>query len=80
VPLKDINGDYRAKTGQVCVARSFLAKFPKTLYEDFVLFMPYLELHMGPGNHSLKFSVSVWDDRNKTLAWADGPLFTYTSG
>jgi len=80
VPLKDFNGDYRTKTGTVCVARSFMARSPNTAYEDFVLFMPYLELHIGPGNHSLKFSVSVWDDRNKELAWADGPMFTYTSG
>lgn len=79
VPLKDFNGDYRTKTGNVCVARRFMPKSPDTSYEDFVLFMPYLELHMGPGNHSLKFSVSVWDDRNRELAWADGPPFTYAS-
>jgi hypothetical protein len=77
VPLKDFNGDYRTKGGNVCVARSFTPLYLNTLFEDLVLFMPYLELHMGVGNHSLKFSVSVWDDRSKELTWSDWVHFTY---
>ena len=79
MPLKDLNGYYCTETGTVCVYQRFIPRFHNTLFEDFVLFMPYLELHTGPGNHSLKFSVSVWDDRNdEVLASADGPGFTYS--
>jgi hypothetical protein len=78
VPLQDINNDYRTATGQVSVSREFVADYERTRYKDFELFMPYRELHMGPGNHSLTFAVSIWD-RGRRLAWAEGPPFTYRS-
>jgi hypothetical protein len=79
VPLKDFNDNYGTKTGNVCAAGSFTPMYLNTQYNDFVLFMPYLELHMGPGNHSLKFYVVVWDDQNRELTWSDWVSFTYTS-
>lgn len=76
VALQDINGDYRTATGHVSVSRAFAAEYERTRYDDFELFMPYRELHLGPGNHSLTFSVSVWD-RGRRLTWAAGPPFTF---
>jgi hypothetical protein len=78
LPLHDINGDYRTASGHVSVSRAFAAEYETTWYEDFELFMPYSELHMGPGNHSLTFSVSIWD-LGRRLTWAAGPAFTYRS-
>lgn len=79
VPLKDFNHNYGTKTGNVCVAHSFTPMYPKTLYNDFVLFMPYFELHRGSGNHSLKFFVDIWDDNSRELARSEWVSFTYTS-
>lgn len=80
VPLKDINDAYNTTKGNVSVHRRFTAPYAETVYDYFDLFMPYDELHMAPGTFSLKFSVSVWDDRNEQIATVTGPSFTFTSG
>lgn len=80
VPLMDLNGSYRTRQGNVCVVGPFTPSSITTSYEDFVLFMPYLELHRETGEHSLKFLVTVWDNQSRELARSDWVHFTYTRG
>lgn len=60
MPLRDLNGKYCSQSGHVCVERSFKPPILQSRYTDFQLFMPYDELHTGPGNYSLKFFVVIW--------------------
>ena len=78
-PLKDFNRKYWTIGGEVCVARPFIPGYQNTSYGDFVLFMPYYELHMKAGNHKLKFSVSIWDDDDRELARSKWIPFRYRS-
>lgn len=45
--LKDDNNSYRSSDGQVIVEQNFKSSYKETLYEDFVLFIPYNELHLS---------------------------------
>jgi hypothetical protein len=78
--LMDLNGDYCATDGTVCVWRRYK---PRQFYiglQNIVLFMPYPELHMGTGNHNLGFCASIWDDRGRQLTASDLVPFTLQVG
>jgi hypothetical protein len=59
--LKDFNGTYRTRDGKVSCGTRFNSKYESSTFEDYVLFMPVEELHLGPGRHSLKFNITIWD-------------------
>lgn len=80
MPLKDFNSNYRCQNGNVCVSQSFKPQHIYTAYDDFALFIPYNELHMGPGNHSLKFYVVIWSEQNVEIAYSQWIPFSYTEG
>lgn len=56
--LYDYNGNYRAADGQVCCPGTFRSGYDSTTYNDFVLFMPYTELHIN-GRADCYFIVEV---------------------
>lgn len=56
--LMDYNGNYRATDGQVSCSGSFVSNYDSTTFNDFVLFMPYSELHIN-GSADCKFQVQV---------------------
>ena len=76
MPLKDVNGDYSATDGTVCVWRTYEKRQIYIGPQNIVLFMPYAELHMRSGNHDLGFIASIWDDTGRQLTASD--LFPFT--
>ncbi|MCR5326710.1 MAG: BACON domain-containing protein [Bacteroidales bacterium] len=56
--LLDYNYQYRSIDGQVSVGSSFIPGYDSAIYNDFVLFMPYTELHIN-GSAKCKFHVDV---------------------
>lgn len=76
MPLRDVNDNYRATDGTVCVWRTCERRQFYLGPQNIVLFMPYSELHLRSGNHNLGFTASVWDDRGIQLARSD--LFPFT--
>ena len=60
-PLKDFNESYHTEDGQVSVGEDVVPIYDSSTWNDFVLFMPYGELHMTAGHHLLKLFMNVWD-------------------
>lgn len=78
--LKDNNNSYRNSNGQVIVEQNFKPTYKETIYEDFVLFMPYNELHLpSEGETNLKTHVvlQVSTTPTKKLATSDWIYFWY---
>lgn len=60
--LKDSDGEYRTRNGQVNVSRDLTPSYDNAIYNDFILFMPYKQLDLSrSGKHRLKFDVLIWD-------------------
>ena len=78
--LKDFNESYRTTGGMVSVGKNFTPSYVNAIYNDFKLFMPYKELHMVSGKHSLKFYVLLYNsDTSTNLSdQSDWVYFTYT--
>lgn len=79
--LIDYNGLYRSPDGQVSVNGSFNPNYQNAIYNDYVLFMPYSELHCGRGTNYLMFHVEVFEKTSGTwrgFASSDYVNFTYT--
>lgn len=81
--LMDFNQNYRASDGQVMVTAPITPIYDQALFEDFVIFMPYNELHMQPGTHSLKMKLSIFSSSNGSanieLTQSLDVPFTYTN-
>lgn len=56
--LIDYNGAFRAMDGQVSCGGTFIPQYDACTYPDYVLFMPYSELHIS-GKADCKFLVQV---------------------
>jgi len=59
--LMDYNGMFRAMDGQVSCGENFRPGYDSSTYNDFVLFMPYSELHIN-GKADCKVDVEVQID------------------
>jgi hypothetical protein len=57
--ILDKNGQYASATkgSQVCTARRLLPAAAHDIVDDFLLFIPYSELHLPAGKHDGKFIV-----------------------
>lgn len=80
--LKDNNNSYRSSDGQVSVEQNFKPGYKEALYEDFILFIPYNELHLpSEGRTNLKVHVilqtSLTTAHPKKLATSDWIYFWY---
>lgn len=75
--LKDFDEDYKTGDGQVSVWEDFTPQYDSAEFEDFVLFMPYDELHMAPGNHELKFDLQIHHLPSRKVA-AESPYVSFT--
>lgn len=58
--LEDFNGKYCTTEGHICASSKFSPKYNSSSYNDFKIFMPYSELHMGSGSSKLDFYVVIW--------------------
>ena len=63
--LIDKNQRYRTADGQVSTGTQFTPNIAHGIYNDFVLFIPYTELHLPDGRHDIRFDVIIFD--NTTL-------------
>lgn len=59
-PLKDTNRKFYSANGGVSVFRKFTPAFANAVYDQFELFIPYEELELECGEHSLKYSIGIW--------------------
>ncbi len=62
-PLKGFNDQYSTQDGQVSVGRSFKPSLIRDDY-DFLIFMPYKELHLARGRFELVFFIEFFDKRS----------------
>ncbi len=79
--LKDQNDEYRSDDGQVCTVAYAAPLFDSSTWNDYKLFIPYEELHMGNDTHALKFNIYVWDtstDNAVGLTRSDWQHFNFT--
>lgn len=63
-PIKDRNGLYRTAGGDASASKNFVPSYYNANFSDITIFMPYRELEVGDGKHSLKFSCTVWDSNS----------------
>lgn len=59
--LKDTNGKYRTKSGEVSVSENFTPRYDNSHYSDFDIFMPVDEIHMKKGKFTYYCDVRVLD-------------------
>ncbi|MBN2393559.1 MAG: S8 family serine peptidase [Anaerolineae bacterium] len=77
-PLRDQNGDYALESGEVAVWEGFSPAYESTKYTSFMLFMPYSELELTPGEYQLSFQVTILDnDGWQVLAQSERSEFSY---
>lgn len=79
--LNDFNGQYRAPNGQVSVWGNFTPNYVNCTFNDYVLFMPYSELHCSGGTNYLKFHMELFEKTSgswRSMASSSAINFTYT--
>lgn len=72
--LKDYNNSYRTTDGYVATHQTY-TPYSNNVSGSVTIFMPYDELHMAKGNHSLKFQ-SIIMQNGKTMANSSYYSFT----
>ncbi|MBK7408156.1 MAG: hypothetical protein IPJ40_08895 [Saprospirales bacterium] len=73
LPLLDYNGLYNTIDGKVSVRTDFSPQYDSSDFHDFILFMPYDELHLSPGNHSLVLDANLFFQQdNSYVELGDG--------
>ncbi|MDL2223244.1 hypothetical protein LJB98_04000 [Bacteroidales bacterium OttesenSCG-928-M11] len=77
--LKNSNNRYGTTDGQVAVHDNFKPGYENAVYNDYKLFIPYDELHLGKGKHNLKFYVGIHDNNKKQIAESDFYHFEFTN-
>ena len=65
-PLLDVNNKFRTVSGKVCIGTNFTPEFDDALFNDYLLFLPYVELDLPDGKRNLSFSVQLFDRATKT--------------
>lgn len=68
--IKDINNHYSTPDGQVCVSENFTPSYDSSTYNDFILFMPYSELHLN-GSCSCYFSIIICKNNGEVVGSSD---------
>jgi len=76
--LRDTNNNYKTSDGQVATHLSYKHGYANAIYEDFRIFMPYKELDLANGTHSLKFDIGIFDNNSKQLIVSENHYFTAT--
>jgi|GEM_PF-3579106 len=66
--VKDTNGIYKSSDGQVSVGEKYKPSYDNAICNDFLMFMPYNELHLNRGSYNLKFHIGLFDQNNKQIA------------
>ncbi len=78
--LRDANNSYRTTSGEISCGESFTPSYINTAYNDFVLFMPYSELHCTSySRYNLRFFVSIFNDHSREMTQSNWVQFTLTN-
>lgn len=64
--LLDVNNKFRTVSGKVCIGTNFTPEFDDALFNDYLLFMPYVELDQPDGSRKLSFNVQIYDRITKS--------------
>lgn len=59
-PLKDQNGKFATGTGEVSVSVDFVPNYLSADFTDVPFFIPYDELHLPEGEHTVKFQIGLF--------------------
>ena len=74
--ILDTNGKCVATDKQVAVGRDFVPEYDSQRFTEFVLFIPYDELHLASGRHECRFRVRTYkSSTNSTLSTSDDRNF-----
>ena len=79
--LKDFDGQYDTSDGHVAIHDRVTPSYDSSEWKDFILFMPYDQLHLAKGKHSCKYDIRVWNISGPSavkLVESDWQAFTYT--
>ena len=76
--LKSSDGNFESKLGNVAAFNDIKPGYDVTDYKDLATFMPYSELHLGPGKYNLKMDIDVIDDAGELIKHLTLYDFTYT--
>jgi hypothetical protein len=76
--LKSSDGNYEDSDGEVAAEDSIKPGYETTVYNDFDVFIPYSEFHLGPGKYDLKADVDVVDSSEDLIAHLTWYDFVYT--
>jgi hypothetical protein len=76
--LKSSDGNFESTLGNVAAFNDIRPGFDVTDYKDLATFMPYSELHLGPGKHNLKMDIDVIDDDGNLIQHLTFYEFVYT--
>ena len=77
--LLDVNNKFRTLSGKVCIGTNFTPEFDDALFNDYLLFMPYVELDQPDGSRVFSFNVQIYDRVTKSNpAISDTFFFTFT--
>jgi hypothetical protein len=76
--LKDFNDNFTTTAGHVYTGKNFKPTLTNASYSDFVLFIPYEELHLGQGDYRLKLDTYLRAG-DKVLAESEKVEFVVTA-
>lgn len=71
--LKDLDGDYADAGGGIVAAKDLVPEYYATACEDLTIYMPYSQLHLAAGEHSLVTRVAVYS-KSDLIGSQDAPL------
>ena len=71
--LKDSNRKFYSATGTVAAFRKFTPAYANGVYNQFQIFMPYEEIVLECGEHSLKYSIGIFKGQQRVASTG----FTY---
>jgi len=60
--LRDFDDRYLTTNGYVAAWKGFTVNYASAKFDDFKIFMPYKQLHLGKGRYDLKYDVAIWDN------------------
>lgn len=77
--VKDENGRYSTSDKQAATHIKINPGYDNTSYTDLEIFMPYNELEVGTGKHSLKFYCKIWEySTSSAISVTESQYYSFT--
>ena len=77
--VKDSNGSYATSDNQAATHKTIKPSNDNSSYTDIEIFMPYNELEVGTGKHSLKFYCKIWEySTSSAVSVAESQYYSFT--